>query len=83
MAQIHAPFTPDQVSSLNAYQNANLMHPFTCGNNSDHLLIAREDGWTCPECDYQQKWAHDWMGNWKWSGMVRQMVKDGTLNDDV
>lgn len=83
MAQIQAPFTPDQVDSLNVYQNAGLMHPFTCGNNSDHLLVAREDGWFCPECDYRQYWAHDWMTNWKWSGMVRQMVKDGTLNDDV
>jgi hypothetical protein len=54
-----------------------------CGRAIVVRLVAREDGWFCPECDYRQYWAHEWMGNWKWSGMVRQMVKDGIINDDV
>lgn len=66
MAQIQAPFTADQVKSLNGYQRSKVMHPFTCAMHSDLNLIAREDGWVCPQCTYRQNWAHDWMANWKW-----------------
>ena len=24
-------------------------------------LIATEEGWVCPVCDYKQNWAHDFM----------------------
>lgn len=67
-------FTPDEVASLNAYQNSNAFHPFTCGGNrtdAKHLdgegrLVATEYGWTCPYCEYKQNWAHDFMKNWEW-----------------
>jgi hypothetical protein len=55
----HAPFTPDQVAALNYRQRSLLVHPYTCGNDSQHpLLVAAKDGWTCPGCDYTQDWAH-------------------------
>jgi hypothetical protein len=43
------------------------MHPYTCGNRSDHpdmagdkgVLVPTVYGWICPFCDYKQDWAHD------------------------
>jgi len=71
--KVEAPFTPDQVASLNAYQVAGIMHPFTCGGgqargHSGIRLIAAEDGWHCASdtCDYRQDWAHAFMANWSW-----------------
>jgi hypothetical protein len=70
-------FTPEEVESLNAYQISGAFHPFTCGGDrtdKDHhdgegLLIATEDGWHCPFCEYRQQWAYDFMKNWSWKGM--------------
>lgn len=65
MTAVRAPFTPDQVAALNRWQTTRPVHPFTCGNRDDHegegILTATPDGWTCPECDYAQDWAHDFM----------------------
>lgn len=68
---IRAPWTPEQVAALNAFQQRGGMHPFTCGG--DHTpgsppLIAYTDGWRCPQpygeaCDYQQGWAHGFMAD--------------------
>lgn len=69
--RVRAPFTPEQVESLNRFQASARYHPFTCGN--DHFgggvaLFAREDGWFCkqPECDYRQTWAHAFMADGFW-----------------
>ena len=45
------------------------MHPFTCPSD-DHegILVANAAGWHCPECDYFQSWAHDFMADWSWRG---------------
>lgn len=68
--KVHAPFTPDQVASLNAYQLAGVMHPFTCGGSDCHgiRLIAAADGWHCARqsCGYRQTWAHAVMADWSW-----------------
>lgn len=66
---IRAPWTPEQVAALNAFQQRGGMHPFTCGG--DHapgspVLVAHEDGWRCSDpyregCDYRQDWAHAFM----------------------
>lgn len=55
---IEAPFTLRQVELLNKYQENSAFHPYTCGNDSNHILVADIDGWRCPECDYKQNWAH-------------------------
>jgi hypothetical protein len=60
-----APFTQEQVESLNAYQEAGVFHAFTCGS-CGATLVATEQGWKCPDCDYTQDWAHDWMTNNEW-----------------
>ena len=62
--KITAPFTARQVEILNQYQQSGVFHPFTCGNREhkgDDVLVAKEDGWHCPTCDYTQNWAHEIM----------------------
>jgi hypothetical protein len=77
LERIDAPWTPEQVAALNAYQRRGDMHPFTCGGDradAAHrryaeeagdgdwgVLVARQDGWVCPVCGYRQTWAHAFM----------------------
>lgn len=78
-----APWTEEQVINLNDYQKAGVMHPFTCANRGKDghslfsTLIANTDGWNCPECDYTQNWAHDFMvdGVWREFTYVPWMFK--------
>ena len=59
------PWDAEQVRSLNAYQAAGVMHPFTSMSGTD--LIATTDGWI--ERDggpVVQTWAHAWMADWSW-----------------
>jgi hypothetical protein len=65
----NAPFTKKEVKSLNGYQMSGVGHPFTCGNNSKHILVATRNGWVCPKCDYSQKWAHKFMADGSWEQM--------------
>lgn len=75
-----APFSDEQVQSLNEYQVSGVMHPFTCGacrdalglldehgQFNDRLLTATPKGWTCPTCDYTQDWAWAWMADRSWT----------------
>lgn len=75
-------FTPDEVKSLNEYQHAGFMHPFTCGGNrtdekhldGEGILIATEEGWECPYCEYRQYWAHGFMKDWSWKNRTTGMA---------
>ncbi|MFH8483034.1 hypothetical protein [Streptomyces sp. NPDC018055] len=66
-ATITAPWTDEQVDALTRYQDAEEMHPFTCGNlHSDGrspVLDATSNGWRCPrpDCNYEQDWAYSFM----------------------
>jgi hypothetical protein len=59
-----APFTQEEIDVLNEHQKNREFHPYTCGGNrkdAKHLdgegvLVATEDGWKCPFCDYKQNW---------------------------
>jgi len=65
--QVSAPFTDDQVDSLNAFQAFGASHPFTCGgDNCREVLRATSDGWVCPKCGHRQDWAHSFMVDWSW-----------------
>jgi hypothetical protein len=73
---LHAPWTEDQVRSLNAYQACLCWHPFTCGqreaDGTPHVLEATTEGWYCPKCKannkcYVQNWCHDFMADWSWN----------------
>ncbi|MHB9862158.1 hypothetical protein [Streptomyces sp. YIM S03343] len=66
--RIRPPWTPEQVATLNAFQERGGTHPFTCGNDSHDVsvvLMAHRDGWHCsdPGCDYRQDWAHAFMAD--------------------
>jgi hypothetical protein len=63
---IRAPWSHDQVASLNGFQASGFFHPFTCDRGS-HTLRATASGWVCPQDDYTQDWAHDFMldGSWR------------------
>ena len=64
---VWAPFTDEQVASLNAYQMGRVGHPFTCGtDNCRGILRATHDGWHCRNCAYRQSWAWSWMTDWSW-----------------
>jgi hypothetical protein len=78
-----APWTADEVASLNAYQQAGAYHPFTCGDDAcraaDPLkqapLTASPDGWRCPRCEYTQNWAHTWMTDGSWLQPADRMAQ--------
>lgn len=66
-----APWTDDQVASLNGYQAAWVFHPYTCGTDgcprraAGEVLTATRAGWECP-CGYRQAWAQLQMADWSW-----------------
>lgn len=56
----------EQVKHLNAYQANELFHPLTCGSGNrkderhldgEGVLVATENGWHCPFCDYKQAFS--------------------------
>lgn len=60
---LQPPWTDEQVANLNAHQQRQDCHPFTCGNDSSHVLRATPAGWICDECpkigkEYTQNWCH-------------------------
>lgn len=76
MSITRSPWTAEQVEALNYYQADRRFHAFTCGGSRgdeahqryalEHgedmgQLIATQDGWVCPVCDYTQDWVHDFM----------------------
>lgn len=87
---VMAPFTTEQVTSLNAYQVSNAWHPFTCGGGHTPAqanagnpgcggirLIAAEDGWYCANdlCGYRQAWAWAWMADGSWRTLPTARVR--------
>jgi hypothetical protein len=63
--KIYPPWNVITVNNLNAYQWRSGMHPFTCENDSSHVLVATSAGWICPTgfCGYNQRWAHAFMAD--------------------
>lgn len=65
------PWSEEEVKSLNDFQEAQPLHPFTHSSDDgddEELLIATSDGWRCPNHpDYDQDWAWPWMvdGSWR------------------
>lgn len=69
-AVVSAPFTRDQVRSLNAYQRSGPDELVTCPGANHHRrvqrLIARKSGWRCCRCGYRQSWAYQVAADWSW-----------------
>lgn len=66
------PWTEDQVASLNGFQQAGFVHPFTYDDPELGKvdLIATPDGWVAKEGgEVVQDWAHDFMLDWSWKSM--------------
>lgn len=64
-----APWTEEQVATLNRYQASGIGHQYTCGWDTcggkeetglRMPLVATDRGWCCSwrECSYTQDWAH-------------------------
>jgi hypothetical protein len=74
MEHCQTPWTEDQVASLNAYQAAGVMHPFTGERGpkgEETILIATPEGWVeRVGGPVVQTWAHAWMVNWGWKKTV-------------
>jgi hypothetical protein len=83
--KVKAPWTAEQVKSLNGFQTESGMHPFTCGNNrtdAAHLayaeqhggdwgeLVATPKGWVCPAPGCD--YTQDWADEYMTSGRWRE-----------
>lgn len=68
LPRTNAPWTDEQVASLNAYQNAGYVHPFTNGDGEDKVdLIATREGWVRKAGGrVVQHWAHTFMTDGSW-----------------
>jgi hypothetical protein len=72
-----APWSADQVDSLNGFQRSGAFHPFTCPREhereDDDRLLALAAGWKCCQegCGYTQEWAHAFMADWSWQQDAR------------
>ena len=78
MEQIKAPFTDEQVKNLNEFQHCGF-HEFTCGGaghpiDTDNVLIATNNGWHCPNCEYTQDWAHDAMCDGSMAKAMKEFI---------
>ena len=79
--KVHAPFSPAQIESLNAYQESEYVHPYTCrspecpaaswAGEEDWLPMAADaDGLHCTGgCRRVQAWAYAWTADWSWREM--------------
>lgn len=60
----YAPFTVEEIWSINQYQRCGQMHPLTC--KCGHLLMAIPEGLYCPKCKTTQTWIYRWIANGNW-----------------
>lgn len=92
--QTTAPWTQEQVESLNDFQTSGAFHPFTCGQCRDtlgtgswpepineRLLVATQAGWTCPTCDYTQNWAWAFMADREWERIATASAMQDKIRD--
>jgi len=60
-----APWTEDEVASINEYQRSNKFLPFVCSER--HNLTAKSDGFSCPICpQFFLNWTYPWVLNSFW-----------------
>lgn len=62
---ILAPFTGDQVKSINRFQSDGRLQPITCGCGKK--MYAREEGMLCSMCFSSQDYAPKLTTNWAWT----------------
>lgn len=73
----NAPWTEDQVRSLNEFQASGYAHPFTGErgpNGKETVLIATASGWVeRVDGPVVQTWAHACMADWSWKEDMKNM----------
>jgi hypothetical protein len=92
MTMINAPFTGEQVQSMNGFQTRSLMHPMTCrvddcrSVNGSGPMTATTLGWMCRSCDYRQDWTFIFTTDWSWvehaDMIVAALATPMTAKDD-
>lgn len=69
---VDAPFNPEQIAWINAYQASGVFHPLTCENlHKDRVLLAQTSGMTCRSCDYTQDWVPAFAADPRWLKRVQ------------
>ena len=67
--KVHAPWTDNQVGSLNDYQSSDGFLPLVCP--LEHRLIAHPDGLHCSHCtNFSLPWAYPWMLDGSWNSVL-------------
>ncbi len=62
-----APFTPEQVRRIDAYQRSGVFQELTCPTpHAERTLVVRVPGLFCPSCNYMQDWAPDFCDDPRW-----------------
>lgn len=74
-SKVYPPWSPEQVDSLNAYQQDGRMHEFT--GPMGETLVACNEGWLGMKGTIVQTWAWDWMANEKWREMAPVLREPG------
>ena len=60
-----APWTDNEVATINEYQKSSYFLPFICPEM--HTLIAGQDGLFCPHCtSFSLNWTYPWVLNSFW-----------------
>ena len=66
--KVFAPFTDEQVASINAYQAYDICCPFCCADRDClAVLQATPGGMVCPRCGSRREWVYWFMADWTWS----------------
>lgn len=76
MTPSYAPWTQEEVESLNGYQACGFFHEFT-GDNGE-ILIATSSGWVTQEGGpVVQEWAYTFMTDGSWKQHAASMRSKG------
>lgn len=73
-----APWTTDQVESLNAYQkDVPAGNRYLCEfkSSSHKPLLATGAFWECPDCHYRGYWAYSIALDWSWRKRINVSTK--------
>jgi hypothetical protein len=71
---VNAPFSEQQMASLQRFQACEMMHPYTC-HHCSHKLVPIVDGLLCPEHGLVQTWVIGFTANGGWQDHELQMLE--------
>jgi len=74
MKTLERPFTEKQAASINEYQMAKYVHPFTCPVCNAALIAITKHGMECPKGHYEQDWVWAMMADGSWKKFGNKMM---------